>query len=103
MSRFRFFLILLLTVALDLSSPLPSHASSQVVEEFEDAFHALRGRRPVRVVRDALPARIAHETAMVERQSRRFVAEPVRRTAPAVLILKQPPKVAESPSAPDAH
>jgi hypothetical protein len=105
-SRLRFFLILVLTIALDFSSPVPTpHAVAEVVEEFEEATHRHRaGRRPFRVARETTPSALGRETVVARRPPVRHVAvAPMRRSVSDAPVRKQPPPVAESSSAPDAH
>jgi hypothetical protein len=103
MSRFRFMLILLLTVALDLSVPIP-HGTAEATEEFQEAEHVTRGRRPFRLVRATAVTPVARETAVVERHEvrRRGVAF-ARRTTPPPVIRKQPPAFSDSSASPEAH
>jgi hypothetical protein len=103
MSRSRFILILLLTVVLDLSVPMP-HGSAEATEEFQEAAHAARGRRPFRLVRQSVATPVARGTAVLERhETRRRGVEFVRRTAPPPVIRKQPPAFSDSSASPDAH
>src|SRR4030095_10866547 len=62
MSSLRVFVILLLTVVLDLSFPVPQpHGATENVEEFEEVVHARQGRRLFRHVRDAVAPTVARE------------------------------------------
>jgi hypothetical protein len=105
MSSVRFLLILLLTVALDLSTPVPPiHGATDSLEEFEESLHAQRGRRPFRHARDTVAPRVAHEDRARELVRPRADAAPATRpAAPIVLIRKLPPSFAESSSAPEDH
>lgn len=104
MGSLRFLLILLLTVVLDLSPLPPPHATSEVTEEFEEAAHSQRGRRPFRLVRDTVPSPVAHEARVEElRHARPLPRWPSRPASTVVPIRKLPPSLSESTSAPDAH
>jgi hypothetical protein len=104
MSPLRFMLILLLTVALDLSPLPPPHATWEVAEEFEEVAHPQRGRRPFRLVRDTVAPAVAHETRTAELQhARPLPPAPLRPVATVLLNRKLPPSLAEPSSAPDAH
>ena len=104
MSSLRFLLILLLTVALDLSPLPPPHAMGEVTEDFEEVAHSQRARRPVRLVRDTVAPGVAHEARTDElRHARPLPLRPSRPAATVVLIRKLPPSLAEPSSAPDAH
>lgn len=105
MSSGRFLLILLLTVALDLSSPVPQHhGATESVEEFEEVVHAQRGRRPFRHVRDTVAATVAREDRARElHRPLSVAAAPSRPTVTPVVIRKLPPSVAEPSSTPEDH
>jgi hypothetical protein len=105
MSSARFLLILLLTVALDLSSPVPQHhGATETVEEFEEVAHAQRGRRPVRHVRDTVAPNVAREDRARElRRPRPVAAAPSRPVVTTVLIRKLPASVAEPSSTSEDH
>lgn len=105
MSSLRFVLILLLTVALDLSPlPLPHAGGGEVNEEFEEAAHRGSSRRPFRLVRDTVATPVAHEIRTAElARPRPLPHAPSRPAAGATRIRKLPPPSAESSSAPDAH
>jgi hypothetical protein len=103
-SSLRFVLILLLTVALDLSPLPPPHATWEVTEEWEEVAHPHRARRPFRLVRDTMARAVAHEARADKlRHARPLPHGPSRPAATIVLIRKLPPSLAESSSAPDAH
>lgn len=104
MGLLRFAFILFLTVALDLSVPVPQHTIADAVEEFEEVVHGLRGPRPLRQARGAVAPSMARFTAGPEIQRplpRATTPAPV--PAPVAPIRKLPPSLAESSSAPDAH
>ena len=104
MSSLRFVLILLLTVALDLSPLPPPHAAWEVTEESEEVAHPQRLRRPFRLTRDTVAPAVTHEARTAELQhTRPLPRAPSRSAAPVVLIRKLPPSLAEPSSAPDAH
>jgi hypothetical protein len=105
MGSIRFFLILLLTVALDLSSPVPQqHGASESTEEFSEAVHAQRGRRPFRHVRDSVAPTVARENRAVELHRPLHAAAVARRPAPTtVTVRKLPPSVADSSITPEDH
>ena len=103
MGSLRFLLIAVLTVALDLSMPLPHHGP-EVVEEFEEVVHAQRGRRPFRHVRDSVAPAVAREIRGEELHAARPRAVAAARTvASPVLVRKIPPTAAEPSSAPEDH
>ena len=103
MGSLRFMLIVLLTLALDLSTPLPQHGH-EVIEEFEEVVHAQRGRRPFRRMRDTVAPAVAREIRTEElHRTRPRVSEPSRAATGTVLIRKIPPAVAEPSSAPEDH
>jgi hypothetical protein len=103
MSHLRFFLILLLTVALDLSVPVPSEAR-EAIEEFEEATTRHRARRSYRLVRD-VTAPTEREATVSPRSPRVCAAAvaAVRRPVVVAFAPKQPPPLAKSPASPDAH
>lgn len=105
MGSIRFLLILLLTVALDLSSPIPqTHGTTETVEEFEESLHARRGRGALRRVRDAVTPRAAHEDRARELHRPRLHApNPARPAVTTVMIRKLPPSIAEPSSVPEDH
>ena len=105
MGSIRFFLILLLTVALDLSAPVPQHhGATESVEEFNEVVHAQRGRRPFRHVRDTVAPLVAREDRARELHRPLPVAAAVGRPATTtVIVRKLPPSVAESSSTPEDH
>jgi hypothetical protein len=107
MGSIRFLLILLLTVALDLSTPIPpTHGATDTLEEFEESLHAQRGRRPFRHVRDTVAPRIAHEDRDRTRELGRPHVDATAATRPAtpvVVIRKLPPSIAEPSSTPEDH
>jgi hypothetical protein len=104
MSPLRFLLVLLLTVALDLSSPVPPHAAGEGLEEFEEVVHVRPGRRPFRLARETVAPAVAHEARTVELQRPRpLPPAPSRPATTAVLIRKLPAPVAEPASAPEDH
>jgi hypothetical protein len=101
MGAFRFVLILILTVALDLSSPVPQQGVAEIIEEFEEVTHVRGNRQPFRRIRDTVPPPIAREVASHRvGPVRPATAIPRVATAP---ILKQPPPVSESSAVPEAH
>jgi hypothetical protein len=105
MSSIRFLLILLLTVALDLSTPLPSqHGATETAEEFEESLHAQRGRRAFRPVHETVAPAVAHaqRAGALERPRPRSSA-PMRPAVTTVLIRRLPPPVAEPSSASEDH
>jgi hypothetical protein len=104
MPSLRFFLILLLTVVLDLSSPVPSPTGVEALEEFEEVVHVPQGRRPFRRMRDTVAPGVAREIRTVEltRAERRPVA-PARPRPADVHPRKLPPSLAEPSSAPEDH
>jgi hypothetical protein len=100
----RFFLVLILTIALDFSSPLAAPHAAEMVEEFEEATHRHRGtRRAPHVRREAVTPAGARDLAVAARpRLHRSVAQ--RRPAFAgVVVRKQPPRITDSASAPEAH
>jgi hypothetical protein len=104
MSSLRFMLILLLTVALDLSPLPPPHASWEMSEESEEVAHPRRARRSFRFVRDTVAPAVARETRTAELQHARPLPHaPARPASVVVQIRKLPPSLAEPASAPDAH
>jgi hypothetical protein len=104
MSSIRFLLILLLTIALDLSTPLPPQHGTEATEEFEESLHARRGRRAFRHVRETVVPAVAQEERAHERLRPRLLAPaPARPAVTTVLIRKLPPSVAEPSSAPEDH
>jgi hypothetical protein len=104
MSPLRAILILLLTVALDLSSPIPAHAGAEVGEEFEEVVHAQHSRRPFRRVRDTVAPVMAREIRAAElHRLDRVAAAPKRPRATDLRPRKIPPPVAEPSSAPEDH
>ncbi len=104
MSSVRFLLILLLTIALDLSTPLPPQHGAETSEELEESLHAQRGRRPFRHVRDTVAPAVTQEPRARDLLRPRLLAPaPARPTMTTVLIRKLPPPIAESSSAPEDH
>jgi hypothetical protein len=105
MAPIRFFLILLLTVALDLSSPVPQHhGATESVEEFNEDVHTQRGRRLFRHVRESVAPAVAREDRARElHRAPRVAAVAVRSTAPTVIVRKLPPSVAEPSLTPEDH
>ena len=103
MSSIRFLLILLLTVALDLSTPPPQHRT-ETTEEFEETLQAQRGRRAFRHVREATPPAVAQEQRARELHRPSLVPQTAARsvvtTAP---VRKLPPSIAEPSLAPEDH
>jgi hypothetical protein len=103
MGSVRFLLILLLTIALDLSTPLPPQHGTESTEEFEESLHAQRGRRPFRPVRETLaPAMAQADNTRVQLRARPATAQ-ARPAVTTVWIRKLPPSVAESSSVPEDH
>ncbi|MBM3218058.1 MAG: hypothetical protein FJZ38_05135 [Candidatus Rokubacteria bacterium] len=104
MSRVRLFLVLILTIALDFSSPLPAPHAAETVEELEEAAHRHRGtRRAPHVRREAVTPAGARDLAVAARPR---LQRPVARRRPAfadVVVRKQPPRITDSASAPEAH
>lgn len=105
MGSIRLFLILLLTVALDLSSPVPQiHGGTESVEEINEDVHAARGRRLFRHVRDSVAPSVAREDRARElHRAPRVTAVAVRPTGTTVIVRKLPPSVAEPSLAPEDH
>jgi len=103
MSSVRFLLILLLTIAFDLSTPLPPQHGAEASEELEESLHAQRGRRPFRHVRDTVAPAVAQEQRARDVSRARLTPAPARPTVRTVLIRKLPPSVAEPSSAPEDH
>ena len=105
MSSLRVFVILLLTVVLDLSSPVPqSHGATENVEEFEEVVHARQGRRPFRHVRDAVAPAVAREDRARDFHRPLPVAAVRSRPVPTtVLSRKLLPSLSEPSSAPEDH
>jgi len=103
MHPLRFVLMLFLTVALDLSSPVPSPAAA-AIEEFEEVLHVRQERRAFRLVREAVPPSIAREIRRADlgepRPRPRASATPPRAPVP---IRRLPPPLADSPAAPEDH
>jgi hypothetical protein len=101
MPRLRFFLILFLTVALDLTVPIPSE-SLTVVEEFEEVMHRARSRR---IQRQAHETTVRSERAVVRREPPAQVKVPAPAPRPVVVVLvpKLPPAFAESAPSPEDH
>jgi hypothetical protein len=104
MTPLRFLLTLFLTVALDLSSPVPfMHGSADAAEEMEDASHARSSHRRFRLVRDVVVPAVAREARQAElRRPAPLPTAPARPTA-IVTFRKRPPSIAEPASAPEAH
>jgi hypothetical protein len=103
MSPLRFVLILLLTVALDLSVPVPSHAR-EWAEEFEEVTTRHRGERPYRLVRDmTAPTEQKATVSQPRPRAREVSAARVRHPVGFAFVPKQPPPLAESSPSPDAH
>jgi hypothetical protein len=102
MIRCRFILILVLTVVLDLSSPIQVHAA-EALEEFEQVLLSRRGGRPFRLLRDTVPPTMARQTRAVELTPRPRPDKPLHAPVFQVLVRKTPPAVAEPLSAPEAH
>jgi hypothetical protein len=103
MSPLRFILILFLTVALDLSAPLPPHASESI-EEFEEVLHGRQERRTFRLIRDMVAASIAQETRRLDLQPDRPLPRgPFRPAIPVALARKAPSPLAEPSTAPEDH
>ena len=100
MSRLRFVLILFLSVALDLSVPMPSQAS-EIVEEIQEASAARRSGRPLQRVRDtSTPFR---EPVLGERRpASPRPSAPVRPIVIGARVQKIPPLGTVS-SAPEDH
>jgi hypothetical protein len=105
MGSIRFLLVLLLTVALDLSAPVPQHhGAAESFEEFNEVVHAQRGRRPFRHVRDSVAPAVASEDRARElHRPPRVAAVAVRPAATTVIVRKLPPSVAESSLTPEDH
>ena len=104
MSSIRVLLILLLTIALDLSTPLPLQHGTEATEEFEESLDARRGRRAFRHVRETVvPAVAQEERARARLRPRLLTPAPARPAVTTVLIRKLPPSVAEPSSAPEDH
>jgi hypothetical protein len=100
----RFLLILLLTVALDLSTPLPAQHGTETTEEFEESLHAQRGRRVFRQIREALAPAVTHEGSVSERlRPHHLTPAPVRPFVSPVLIRKLPPSVTDPSSVSEDH
>jgi len=104
MSSLRFFLILLLTVALDLSVPVPSHAKDSA-EEFEEVTARHRATRPsYRLMRDVTAPTERHAiVGQPQRPIRAASRARVPRPVVVAFVPKQPPPLAESSPSPDAH
>jgi hypothetical protein len=103
MSRLRFLLVLFLSVALDVSVPVPSQAL-EVVEEFQETGPARRGRRPVQHVRDTTAPGATRTTALSER--RPPAPRPAASARPVAIgarVQKMPPRAALPASAPEDH
>jgi hypothetical protein len=100
----RFLLILLLTVALDLSTPLPAQHGTETTEESEESLHAQRGRRAFRQIREALEPAKTQEGRVGERlQPHHLTPAPVRPSVSTVLIRKLPPAVTDPSSVSEDH
>jgi hypothetical protein len=103
MKRLRFILILALTVVLDFSSPIQTHAA-EGLEEFEEVVLRHRGGRVFRLVRDTVPPAVARQTRAAElAPSLPRPTMPLHAHAIHVLVRKIPPAVAEPSPAPEAH
>lgn len=103
MSPLRFVLILFLTVALDLSSPLPS-PSAEAIEEMEEALHARQERRSFRLLRDVVAPSIAHEIRRLELcRPQPLPRTSLRPVATVTLVRKLPAPLAEPSTAPEDH
>ena len=103
MGSLRFILILFLTVALDLSSPVPSPAA-EAMEEFEEVLHPRQERRAFRQIRDVVAPSIAQEIRSLDLDPARPTPRPAVRPATVVsLFRKLPPPLAEPSSAPEDH
>jgi hypothetical protein len=99
----RFVLILLLTLALDLSTPMPPLHGASEAEELEESLHAQAGRRSVRPVREiVVKAAVAHERRVGESLRPRRITTAQPRQA-AVTIRKLPPSFAEPSPLSDDH
>ena len=104
MSSIRFLLILLLTVALDLSTPLPQQHRTESTEEFEETLHAQRGRRAFRHVRDATLPAVAQEQRARELHRPSLAPQTAARSVvTTVPVRKLPPSIAEPSPAPEDH
>ena len=104
MSGLRFILVLLLTVAVDLSTPLPQPGAADAGDGWQESAHATRGRRPFRPVRDTVASPVARESAVVERHEiRHRGVERARRVVSPVVIRKQPPAFSDSSSPSEPH
>jgi hypothetical protein len=100
----RFLLTLFLTVALDLSSPIPTHAWADAVEEAEEASHGRSGHRRFRLVRETVAPVVAQETRAAELQGTGPRASaPARPATRLVSIRKLPPALAEPAAASEDH
>lgn len=102
-SSLRFVLILLLTLALDLSTPIPPVHGASEAEELEESLHAQAARRSVRDVREiVVKAAVAHEQRVGESlRPRRITTGQPRRVT--VTIRKLPPSFVEPSSLSDDH
>ena len=104
MLSLRFLLTLFLTVALDLSSPVPTHVWADSVEEAEEASHGRTGHRRFRLVRDTVAPVVAQETRALELQpTGPRPPAPSRPVTRLVSIRKLPPAFAEPAAAPEDH
>ena len=105
MSSARFLLILVLTVMLDLSSPVPPHnGAAESVEEFEEVVHTKRGRHPFRHVRETVAPTVArNDDARALHRPRPTGPAPSRPLVTTVRIRLLSPSVAEPSSPPEDH
>jgi hypothetical protein len=104
MTVVRCLLVLLLTVAVDLWSPLPHHPAGEALDELEEVTHVRPGRRAFRPVRATVPPPVAHQIRAGDLQRpRALTPAPSRHAAAVVLTRKLPPSIAEPASAPEDH
>ncbi|MBI1736672.1 MAG: hypothetical protein HYR51_16005 [Candidatus Rokubacteria bacterium] len=103
MGRLRFFLILLLSVALDFSSPVMPEGMESF-EEFEEQSLRARARRVVRPARDAAAVPVARSTPQVEARAATAVRRaPARRPVIDAGVRKIPSAVADPAGPPEDH
>jgi hypothetical protein len=103
MAGLRLVLILLLSVAGDFA-PSSLLEPLESAEEFEEALHRSRGRRPLRLIREvSLPAPVAQAPVVSVLSAARVAGESSRRPPPVGQVRKSPPAVPDSASASDDH
>jgi hypothetical protein len=101
--KLRFFLILLLSVALDFSSPVMPEGM-EGLEEFEEASHRARARRSVRLAREHAGPPVRQPVPHVQTRPAPAVrVAPLRRPVSDIGLRKVPVTIADSTSTPEDH